>query len=143
MCVVALAELATPIEDEAGALAAHLGTTLYEERRVPWLLRERATSYAGLGRECAPSSFQNFLTTIARLCELAPQAAYDERLMAPRNVTGRTVRSTGVSSESVSVSSASGVDLLAHLLAPWLGQRGPQPSMKDIPVSVRITREKV
>lgn len=74
--VVALAELATPIEDEAAALAAHLGTTLYEERLnlnggLPAIVlrtadrKEAATLLAavrsrGHGRDCARRGFRTF-----------------------------------------------------------------------------------
>jgi hypothetical protein len=85
----------------------------------PWLLRERGTQYAGLGKDAGPSSTQNFLAFIARLRKMAPGAAYDERLMNPRNAPNRVVRSGG-GPESFAVSSASGVDLMAHLLAQWL-----------------------
>lgn len=83
----------------------------------PWLLRERAANYSALGKDLGPSSAQNFLTTIQRLRELAPEAVYDDRLVAPRPVPARISRTTGDKSESVSTSSASGVDLLAHVLA--------------------------
>jgi hypothetical protein len=92
---------------------------------VPWILRERAANYAALGSELAPSSAQNFLTTIRRLRELAPEAAYDESLMAPRAVTGRVARTATGNTESISMSSASGVDLLAHLIARTIGEHPP------------------
>jgi hypothetical protein len=72
-----------------------------------------------LGKDAGPSSTQNFLAFIARLRKMAPGAAYDERLMNPRNAPNRVVRSGG-GPESFAVSSASGVDLMAHLLAQWL-----------------------
>jgi len=91
---------------------------------TPWLLRERGTQYAGLGAEVGPSSAQNFVTTMARLRKLAPGAVYDERLMNPRNAPSRLTRSGSGSGETVGVSSASGVDLVAHLMALWIGGEG-------------------
>ena len=86
---------------------------------TPWLLRERGTSYAGLGAGLVASSTQNFLTTIARLRERAPTALYDERLLNPRNAVMRLTRSGSASASTLSTSSAGGVDLLAHLIAMW------------------------
>jgi hypothetical protein len=86
---------------------------------TPWLLRERGTSYAGLGAGLAASSMQNFLTTVARLRERAPTALYDERLLNPRNAVQRLTRSGSASASTLSISSAGGVDLLAHLIALW------------------------
>ncbi len=91
---------------------------------APWLLRERGTQYAGLGAELGPSSTLNFMATLARLRKLAPGAVYDERLMTPRNAPSRPFRTGSGSSESVGVSSASGVDLVAHLMALWVGGGG-------------------
>lgn len=86
---------------------------------TPWILRERGTNYTGLGAQLGPSSAQNFLATIARLRGLAPSAVYDERLMGPVRAPARTAYSGGIGGESTSVSSASGVDLMAHVLARW------------------------
>jgi hypothetical protein len=86
---------------------------------TPWLLRERGTSYAGLGARLAASSTQNFLTTIAYLREKAPTAFYDERLLNPRNAATRLSRSGTASASTLQSSSAGGVDLLAHLIAAW------------------------
>ncbi len=91
---------------------------------TPWLLRERGTQYAGLGAELGPSSAQNFVATIARLRKLAPGAVYDERLMNPRNAPRQPIRTGSGSSETIGVSSASGVDLVAHLLALWIAGSG-------------------
>ena len=91
---------------------------------TPWLLRERGTQYAGLGAAAGPSSAQNFVATMTRLRQLSPGAVYDERLMNPRNAPTRPIRTGGGSSETVGTSSASGVDLIAHLLALWIGGGG-------------------
>lgn len=77
--------------------------------RPPWLLRERAANYATLGPKMALASFENFATTTKRLRELAPAAAYDERLM-----NSRPIRGIGDGSEAV--------DILAHVLAQYLGR---------------------
>lgn len=90
---------------------------------TPWLLRERGTSYAGLGPALTVSSAQNFLATIAHLRKHAVEAAYDERLLNPRGATNRLTRSGTSTASTTSVSSASGVDLLAHLLAKTLARR--------------------
>ena len=90
---------------------------------TPWLLRERGTHYTGLGPKLSPSSAQNFMTMIATLRAAAPGATYDERLLNARSAPTRAARATSVGSESLSVSSASGVDLLAHLMAKWIAAR--------------------
>jgi hypothetical protein len=76
----------------------------------PWLLRERSARYGGLGVELRPTGLENFTTTIRRFRELAPGAAYDERLMNCRPIRGVA---QGVEA----------TDLLAHLLALHLGAR--------------------
>jgi hypothetical protein len=91
---------------------------------TPWLLRERGTHYAGLGAEVGPSSALNFVATMARLRKLSPGAVYDDRLMNPRNAPSRPIRTGSSSAETVGVSSASGVDLVAHLMALWIGGGG-------------------
>jgi hypothetical protein len=90
---------------------------------TPWILRERGTQYAGLGDEAGPSSAQNFLAFIARLRKMAKDAIYDERLLHPRGAPSRVVRTGGAAAEAFTVSSASGVDLMAHLLAQSFGGR--------------------
>jgi hypothetical protein len=71
---------------------------------APWILRERAARYMGLGPDLRPTSLENFGTTIRRLRGLAPRAFYDERLMS-----GRPIR--GVA-EGIAAT-----DILAHVLA--------------------------
>jgi len=101
-------------------------------RETPWLLRERGTSYAGLGPRLAASSTQNFLTTIAYLREKAPTALYDERLLNPRNATTRLSRSGSASASTLQSSSAGGVDLIAHLIASWSARGRPEAQTKII-----------
>jgi hypothetical protein len=71
---------------------------------APWILRERAARYMGLGTDLRPTSLENFATTTRRLRELAPLAFYDERLLS-----GRPIR--GVA-EGIAAT-----DILAYLLA--------------------------
>jgi hypothetical protein len=73
-------------------------------RSAPWILRERAARYMGLGPDLRPTSLENFATTIRRLRELAPQAFYDERLMS-----GRPIRGVAEGIDAT--------DILAYLLA--------------------------
>ncbi|HMI87426.1 MAG TPA: hypothetical protein VK550_25230 [Polyangiaceae bacterium] len=96
----------------------------------PWLLRERGAQYAGLGAALAPSSTLNFTTFITMLRKMAPSARYDERLVNARAAPTRMKHLGGGSSESLAISSASGVDLLAHLLAQWFGG-GARSSTRD------------
>lgn len=92
---------------------------LYVFRRsggIPWVLYERGTSYAGLGSQLQPSSVQNFLKVTSLLRAHAPDAFYDERLLGSR-AAARAARLSG--GAGAHESSASGVDLLAHILAMW------------------------
>lgn len=84
---------------------------------TPWVLHERRADYSALGPSLAPSSMQNFLAAIARLRAAAPAALYDERLTSAAAAPRAALRST--SPNSTSSSSASGVDLMAHLIARW------------------------
>lgn len=49
---------------------------------VPWLLREHATDYSGLGSELGPSAAGNFALAVARLRAGASHARFDDRLVA-------------------------------------------------------------
>jgi hypothetical protein len=95
-------------------------SVLYVFRRSgerPWLLREAHASYEGLGAARGLTTIANFGTTIRLLRERAPHAAYDERLMQPRRALERSaMHGTGARS-TVTSSSASGIDTLAHLVA--------------------------
>jgi hypothetical protein len=70
----------------------------------PWILREKAGRYAGLGAELGRTTLENFAATVKKLRALAPGAAYDERLQGARPIRGVA-------------EGADAVDLLAHLLA--------------------------
>lgn len=89
---------------------------LYVFRRgaAPLLLAQGHTRYDGLGAELRPSQLENFTTVVRRLREGAKDAAYDERLLAPRPQLDRVRAGAG---GNASVSSSDGVDLLAHLVA--------------------------
>jgi hypothetical protein len=79
---------------------------LYVFRRsgqTPWILREQTARYAGLGADLAPTSLENFRTTVQRLRVSAPSALYDERLLSPRPVRGIP-------------DATAATDLLAHLI---------------------------
>lgn len=92
----------------------HREQVLYLFRRsgeAPFILRERGAIYSGLGADTGPTAFENFQTTIRRLRERAPTAAYDERLM-----TARTVRGIADGSDAA--------DLLAYLIAAHAMSRG-------------------
>jgi hypothetical protein len=80
-------------------------------------------NYSALGRELGPSSMQNFLTTVRRLRELAPHAVYDERLLRLRAQAGPPLKTTRLDAESLTASTASSVDVAAHLLARWISAR--------------------
>ncbi len=84
---------------------------------TPWILHERSADYSALGSALAPSSAQNFLAVAARLRSLAPQAIYDERLTAPGSAPTRLLHTAkpGITASST----ATGVDLVAHLIAQW------------------------
>jgi len=99
---------------------------LYVFRRgaAPLLFMQSQTRYDGLGADLRPSQIENFSTLIRLLRERAPNAVYDERLLAPRPGLDR-VR-PGAASGSISSSSSDGIDLLAHLIA-LAGSRAAQP----------------
>ncbi len=86
----------------------------------PWILRERSTSYAGLGSERQPAAFANFAATVARMREACPMAVTDDRLLR-RRVAERTL------GDPLSTSSQEGVDLLAHLLAFSIASHAGSP----------------
>ncbi len=98
---------------------------LYIFRRsgaVPWILREHATSWAGLGRPIERTEGENFWITVSGLRERAPLAVYDDRLVHQRMPHESTVFA---GEATVRTSSESNVDLLAHILAMWLTRDAP------------------
>jgi hypothetical protein len=80
---------------------------IFTHSGTPWILREQAARYAGLGAELAPQSLVNFETTLRLLRERAPGAAYDARLMNTRSVRGIA-------------DGAAATDLLANLIVMGL-----------------------
>ncbi len=85
----------------------------------PWLLRERHTSYVGLGQERGPVAFANFTRLLVRLREASPMAVFDDRLVRRRVV--ERLDTGGLTS------SRQGMDLLAHLLAMTIASQGGSP----------------
>jgi hypothetical protein len=82
----------------------------------PWLLVESRAKFAGLGEAIALTQGENYLRTIEALKARCPSGAFDDRLLTAKKVPERVTRAAGVNKGSES-SSASGMDLLAHLLA--------------------------
>jgi len=93
-----------------------------KDAATPWILRESGTVWAGHGRPLAPSAGDNFRMTVAALRERAPNAAYDDRLVSRKAIAERTAVAGGGAKTTVKSSSEGAVDLLAHLLALWLGR---------------------
>jgi hypothetical protein len=91
-------------------------------RQTPWILREQGTHYEGLGPALARTTIENFATMTKLLRERAPDAVYDERLITRARVAERAVRQGTAAQSTVTSSSASGVDVLAHLLALSIGR---------------------
>jgi hypothetical protein len=81
---------------------------------APLLATLSRTRYEGLTASLRPSQIENFTTLVRTLRERAPQALYDERLLAPRPGLERLRAGTA---GTVSASSSDGIDLLAHLIA--------------------------
>jgi hypothetical protein len=98
---------------------------LYLFRRsggVPWIMRERGTSWAGHGRTIAPSASDNFRTTVGVLRETLPRAGYDDRLVTRRSTPERIAVAGGAAGTTTTTSSQAGIDLLAHLVALWISR---------------------
>jgi hypothetical protein len=94
---------------------------------TPWILREAGTHYEGLGASRGLTTVENFATTIRLLRERAPGASYDERLVRAQRTLERSSLQGTSSHATVTTSSASGVDVLAHLLARSLvPSKGPR-----------------
>lgn len=85
----------------------------------PWILRERHTSFVGLGQERGPVAFGNFTRLLARIREASPMAVFDDRLVRRRVV--ERLDAAGLTS------SRHGMDLLAHLLAMTIASQGGSP----------------
>ena len=97
---------------------------LYVFRRsgsTPWILRENGTDWTGLGRPPAPTRAENFRLATDALRAVAPEAAFDDRLVT-RKARERTSLRSHTASVSVTTSSDGGTDLLAHLIALWVAR---------------------
>lgn len=82
---------------------------LFRNDGPPWIVRASKTHYEGLGPSRSPSTPENFQQLLKRLRETAPHAIFDERLLSIRG--------------TIDPSSASKMDLLAHVVALSLSQR--------------------
>jgi hypothetical protein len=93
---------------------------LYVFRRSglpPWILRETGTHYEGLEEARGRTTIENFATTVRLLRERAPRALYDERLLLAHRARERHTLQGTSARATVTASSASGIDVLAHLIA--------------------------
>jgi len=97
---------------------------LFRRSGGPWLLPDSGPHYDWLGARKAATERANFLTVIDLLRERAPHVVYDDRLVG-RKIPERMYQTAVGGSQSerkVERSSASGVDIIAHLLAMWLAK---------------------
>jgi hypothetical protein len=91
---------------------------LFRRGGTPWLLRENASQSAALGDAMHPTRALNFAASVQRLRERAPEAPYDERLLAVKRLP-EVPAQPGKSEDD---RATAGVDLLAHVLALWLSR---------------------
>jgi hypothetical protein len=87
---------------------------------APWLLRESTAQYAGLGEAMHPTRAMNFAASVRMIRERAPNAAYDERLLAVKRFP-EPAKDPGDARGSDLATG--GVDLLAHVLGLWLTRK--------------------
>jgi hypothetical protein len=85
----------------------------------PWLLQSMQLRYDGLGHEMRRSKIENFDVLQKTLRELAPSAPFDSRLLAVRASAGMVVMA---GTKQITASSATAIDLLAHIVAMALGR---------------------
>lgn len=112
------------VQTESHASHEERDAVLYVFRRsgsTPWILHEHGTAWTGHGGALAASAHENFRLAVAALRELAPGAAYDDRLLTRKAPERATVHG-GAGNTTVHTSSQSGMDLLAHLVALSLGR---------------------
>ncbi len=87
----------------------------------PIVFRERELSYLNLGRERGSTQRQSFTILVERLRRLAPQAIYDERLLAQKrrpelaSIDGNSSRRTVTSSNSLANRTAAYLLMHGHL----------------------------
>lgn len=87
---------------------------LFASSGPPLLVPQTRVRYDGLGPHLRPLQLENFTTLIRLVRERARHAPFDERLLQPRPAQER-VRT--LSRAQKTVTSAEGVDLLAHIVA--------------------------
>jgi hypothetical protein len=87
----------------------------------PWLLRERHTSYEGLGHARKATARANFEELLSQFRKAAPRAVFDNRLLRrrPDHRFGAGI--------DLEVTRQYGMDLLAHLLATSIASQGGSP----------------
>jgi hypothetical protein len=85
--------------------------------RDPMCLRATRLRHGNLGDRLGATSLANFKTLIDLLRSHAPQALYDERLLAKRRKSVIHQLSMGAKNRHAGYSNASETDLAAHLLA--------------------------
>ena len=116
------------VKKEIVNVASEKCNVLYIYRRdggTPWILRETGTNYAALGTSRSHSQLHNFAATVQLLRQRMPSAPYDDRLLTMRRIKqGEAITRPGVSIES---SSVPWTDLLAHVVAYTVAQRGTLP----------------
>lgn len=91
---------------------------LFRSDAAPWLLASTHLNYDGLGADMKISKMENFEVLVRLLRERAPAAAFDARLLAVRS----TPTVVEESPTRLSLSSASTLDVLAHIVAMSLGR---------------------
>ncbi len=116
------------VEKETRSVVREKSGVLYLFRRTgrtPWILRETGTSYAALGGARGHSQVLNFGTTVQMLRARMPNAPYDDRLLTMKRIRqGEAIARPGISVES---STVPWTDLLAHVVAYSVSQRGGGP----------------
>ena len=99
-------EVTTRADDAEPVLYLFAGS-----RDRPWLLREQGTRYEGLGPRLSPTAQANFVATVEEIRARAPQARYDDRLVARRRPAEVAPAARG------KLTSPHDLDLLAYLVA--------------------------
>lgn len=105
---------------EKATAAASREPVLYLFRRagVPWLLAESQGRYGALGALVRPTRQENFDTLLRLVRERLPRVPWDERLVSLRS-RNETI-SSDFRGHQTNISSASTVDLFAHVVAASL-----------------------
>ena len=109
-------------ENESRRFAQEREAVLYVFRGdgAPWLLRAMHLRYGGLAERMRVSQTENFEVLLATLRELAPNAAFDSRLVAARPWTSKVVVAN---TKQTTTTSAPTVDILAHVVAAELARK--------------------